>query len=319
MIEWFFALDPRVQAALIAAVVGLVSSTGAVIVKHFLDKRSLRNRLEVEFEYEQRRELKKAIGDHLGLILERGERLDHRLWNFQKNEHKGWLDVGGAFEQEAYYFRSFVYRFTSFFAVIRSFFDEAIYIDARYTSGDDVHFIRHLKALEWAVTDVALFEGLDYDEYHETDHLFRGNLHAASEALIRNRSVISPTEFDEYVAGGIAEDDSMRSIYRFFDGMNSAEERLRWDRLVTLHLLLMAFMAAFGYDFQRPSTSQFREIAATIRNPEVASQLFLWLETLGLAKHASGSAIRLALAYEFPEAGTVGIVRRREVEKFLER
>jgi hypothetical protein len=35
---------------------------------------------------------------------------------------------------------------------------------------------------------------------------------------------------------------------RFFDGLRADEPRLRWDRLVALHLLVIAFRSAIGYE-----------------------------------------------------------------------
>lgn len=89
MIEWLFALDPRVQAALIAAVVGGASSLVGVWAKHRLEKRNLLHRLEAEFEYDQRRKLRDAIGAHHGRVLESADRLDHRLWNLRPMKARG--------------------------------------------------------------------------------------------------------------------------------------------------------------------------------------------------------------------------------------
>lgn len=318
MSGWFLQLSPVVQAAIVAAVVGLLSSNGALLLKHWLDNRSLRKRLEAESEYEQRRRLKAAIGKHLGSILEHAERLDHRLWNLQANHDKGWLCVESRYTNPPYYFRSTAYRFLSFFTAVRAFFDDAIYIDPRYASGEDLNFLRQLKAMEWSVTDVTLFDGLVYDPFHELDHLFRGTLHGACESLVAADGLVTESEFGTILASDLPADAPIRSVLEFFDGLRANEDRFRWDRLVVLHLLLMGFMASFGYDMQRPSLEQFREIARTIRNPSVAQNLADWLPKLGVTRHPSGLTIRLALAQEKPNVPGIGVMQELQVDKFLE-
>lgn len=42
-------------------------------------------------------------------------------------------------------------------------------------------------------------------------------------------------------------------VYQFFDGIVPTETRLRCERLKTFHILLIAFLNEFGYDYQKTS------------------------------------------------------------------
>jgi hypothetical protein len=73
-------------------------------------------------------------------------------------------------------------------------------------------------------------------------------------------------------------------ILSYFDGLCSGEKRLRWDRLISFHLLLMVFINKFGYDVQKSSQEQILEIARSIQNPHVLTNLVTWLSKLGLER-----------------------------------
>lgn len=47
------------------------------------------------------------------------------------------------------------------------------------------------------------------------------------------------------------------SLSEFFNGMNRLEDRLRWDRIVVLHLILIAFINTIGYDFQKCGSGRY--------------------------------------------------------------
>lgn len=212
----------------------------------------------------------------------------------QANEGKGWLDVEGEYQHATanYYFTSMVCRFLAFYAAARLFLKSSIYVDARYASGKDIRFIKYLKETEWVATDVAIFSGLEYDSFEETDHLFRGTLKAGAEGLLTEEgSVIPETTFAERLKSK-AWDARLESVLKFFDGLRAAEERYRWDRIIALHLVVMGFMYEFGYDMQRPSKKHFAETAVEMENIYVARNLVNWLKKLSIFETKSGLLIR---------------------------
>jgi hypothetical protein len=48
---------------------------------------------------------------------------------------------------------------------------------------------------------------------------------------------------------------------------------LRWDRLVALHLVLLAFINRFGYARQRSQQDQFNDAARQMRHAQVLENL----------------------------------------------
>lgn len=296
MLDAIAALDQRIQAALIAAVVGLITGFVGPVVKHWLDRWSLRHRLSTEYQYEERRKLRGLIGSYHGRVLELAERLNHRLWNLQRNEAKGWLKRDGQYTppEDFYYFTSMIHRVVSLLALCRDFQSKAIYIDARIAEKNDLLFLKYAKALEWSLTDAALFEGLYYDDFHQTDHIFSGKLHVICERCLSNGSPLSLRQFQEVLSNG-SNVEELRPILEFFDGLCVSEARFRWSRMVVLHLLLMAFINSFGYDIQHSSEDKMQRIAATVRQPEVLANLRMWLGRLGLAESESGKTLSSAI------------------------
>ena len=275
--------DIRIQAALIAAIVGMIGGIIGSFIKHFLDKKLLRHKLETEYEYEERKKLRALIGRYHGRMLMAAERLNLRLWNLKRNESRGWLSVSGNYgsTEDHYYFRSMVYRFVSLLNVIYLFQNEALYIDSRIAEGNELTFLKFAKSFEWVLTDSALFDGLDYDDTHQRDHFFTDNLRLICDSCTTDGDVMSLSEFQTRISNCKGE-DPLRQLLDFFDGLCVDEKRLRWDRTVAFHLLIMAFINTFGYDMQKSTAQQFTDIAKSAKHQNVLNNLNTWLGKLGL-------------------------------------
>jgi hypothetical protein len=288
---WLDQFSPQAQAAIIAAIIGLIAGCVGPAVKHFWDRWSLRHRLRTEHEYSERKKLRELISKYHGRILESAESLNHRLWNLRKNENKGWLKLHGNFlEVEThYYFRTTIYRFLAFLGQLKEFQDEAVYIDARIAEKTDILFLMYAKALEWTLTDVSLFEGLPYDPNHATDHLFKGHIRVACEVCLEDNGKFSLLEFENRLKKGHFLEE-LRPLYRFFDGL-CADGSLRWDRVVAFHLLLCSFINTFGYPVQRTTREQIGEIGQSIRHQKVLTNLLDWWKSLGVSVHKEGKQV----------------------------
>ena len=130
--------------------------------------------------------------------------------------------------------------------LVRQFECEAVLIDARIAEKNDLYFVKFAKAFSWAVCDVALFEHLNYDVNYATDHFFRDQLREICDSCVKEGAFLGHEEL-RTVLNSTPDFDR---VFRFFDGLKKNESRLRWDRLVAIHLLLMAFVNCFGYDMQ---------------------------------------------------------------------
>lgn len=294
--SYVFGLPHAALTALISAVVSFLTAVGLYLLRHVLAKRSFNYRLRTEYEYAQRKRMRGLIVQYRGRMLEAAEVLNHRFFNLYRNEALGWLNVGGQYDGDLryYYFNTTVYRFLGLCTLARQFQAEAVFVDARIAERSDLDFVKFAKAFEWVATDVSLFHGLSYDAFDATDHFFKDGLRNICDHCLSNESVVGLDEFCKRVRGG-GEGARFLPALQFFDGLSSEEERLRWDRVVSFHLLVMAFINEFGYDMQRSTKSQFLDVARRIRHPQVRQNLRGWLPRLGLERQGASRLVLSAL------------------------
>jgi hypothetical protein len=279
------AIAPAITAALVAAGVSIVTTLGT---KLWLDRRAHRDVLKLEYEYEQRKALRTLIGLHHGRLLDCATSWHRRMLNIYANAEKGWLNVHGNYHQRGdYYFRSTVYRFLSLEAHCFLFAREQIFIDARVAEPSDLDFVKFIDGLHWVVSDASLFHGLNYDASHFYDHVPSDALRALTEAFLVDGKIPTNRTFDARVEqeGGEGRDSELKPMLRLLDGVSPTEERLRWDRLVCLHLLTIAFVRQFGYEWARPSSEDVKEAVSQIQHAPVAANFVAWLPSGGLANH----------------------------------
>lgn len=287
--------NPTVVAVLSAATAFLTTILSTP-VRYFLDKRALQHKLRTEYEYEQRRELRELIGRYHGRLVDAADSWHNRMENIYKHESEGRLDVHGAYERPDYYFTTTVYRFLAFSSLARAFEGESFFIDARIAEKNDLDFVRFVRAFRWLMTDLGLIEGLEYEPWLARDHFLTDRFRVVCDSCIVDGKPMSLTELEQRAG----KDADLQPALEFFDGLRADEDRLRWDRLVALHLAVMAFLNLVGYDMQRSSDEDFARVAGQFRNPEVRRNLAAAVERLGLSANDEGR--RLALALDKPAA-----------------
>jgi hypothetical protein len=202
-------------------------------------------------------------------------------WYFYQYKDKGWLDVYGNYSDAGYYFNTTVHRFLHVCTLARRFEAEALYIDARIAEEDDYAFLNYLSAFLWCVTKASLFQGFDYDVEQPTDHVLGDELRMLCDSCWKDEQFISLEMFVEQLKSDRSLDDR---ILGFFDGINPKESRLRWDKVVAFHLLLMAFLNRFGYKTQRSEKNRFLEVVGQAHHLAVLQNLVKEFDKLGLEK-----------------------------------
>ncbi len=278
-----FSDTKLLAAAVVSAAVSAAISLGSKLFE-------LRDKLATEYNHEQQKKLKELTGRYYGRTLRAAVSLNHRLWNLYQNHDKGWLNADGRYNSNCgYYLLSFCHRTMSVFCLVRQFEAESVYLDSRIARKDDFAFMNYLEILHWVMTDVALFEGLSYDSTLQKDHFFSDRLRAYCDSCIESNEIIT----HDALAERVRTDRSLDGILQFFDGLTKNESRLRWDRVVILHLLLMCFINRFGYKTQYSTTEQLREVGSQLKNKQVLSNLRSWLPKLGLAKDKEAKKLLL--------------------------
>ena len=284
-------MGTQVTAALVGAMAGLVGSIAAIPLRTWLEARLIRRRLLLEYEWEQRRKLKDVIGRHHGRLLDAADQWSARMRNLYGNVPKGWLNVQGRYADAEYYFRTTVYRFLALFAAARYFEREAIFIDARYAEPVDLEFVKYVRSFRWVMADHHLVEGTGYNYSVAHDHFFADQLRRIADAFCSGDGLMTEEAFNTR----LDEDGPFAEVLAFFDGLRPDEDRLRWDRVVALHLVVTAFVNRVGYDIQRSDSGRFLRIASRLRTREVAQNLADALPRLGLVDESGGSEISAAL------------------------
>jgi hypothetical protein len=287
--------NPTVVAAMSAGVAFLTTILSTP-VRYFLDKRSLVHKLRTEYEYEQRRELRELIGRYHGRLVDVADAWHNRMENLYKHQAERRLDARGHYEDPEYYFSTTVYRFLALASLARRFEAEAFFIDARIAEQTDLDFVRFVKAFRWLMTDLGLIEGLEYEPWLARDHFLTDRFRVICDSCLADGNVFSLTDFEQRAGS----DPVLEPAFQFFDGLCADEPRLRWDRLVSLHLAVMAFLNVVGYEMQHSSDGAFARVAGHIHHDQIRRNLLGAIEMLGLTANPEGQRLAGLLATPSP-------------------
>lgn len=289
--------------------VAAVSAIVSAAVSYLFKRRETRHAAEVEYEYEQRKKLIELIGRHHGRLLNAANSMNFRMWNLYTNHDKNWLDANGNYADPAfYYFRSTVYRFLNVCALVRVLETEAVMLDARIAPEKDFVFLNYVAAFHWVMTDTALMDGLPYDDFKQTDHFFSDHLRQYCDLCLYEGTFINQQKFSALLDGP----SNLDPVLHFFDGLKRDEPRLRWDRLVAFHLLIMAFINSFGYERQYSNDDHFARAAMQICNPRVLENLINWIPRHDLDRdRETKKIIRAAKGLAQQQLPADGASRRR--------
>jgi hypothetical protein len=252
---------------------GLISVIVSAAVCYLFKRGETRHSAKVEYEYEQRKKLHEMTGRYHGRLISAANNLNYRLWNLYSNHQDEWLKVDGRYEQTGYYFSSTAYRLMSFFALVRLIESEAILLDARIATRKDFLFLNYIAAFHWVMTDVALFGGSAYDISTQSDHFFSDHFRHCCEICSKEGECLS---FEAFKNGPYLNKD-FSAVLKFLDGLSPYDGRLRWNRVVALHLLLLAFLNTYGYKRQKTKPAKFLLVAKQVTNLACLKNIVAWL------------------------------------------
>lgn len=212
--------------------------------------------------------------------------------NLDRNVSKGWLEVHGRYDLpkgRLYYFRTSVYRFLILASIENRFERLALHVDSRIAEPSDLTFLLYAKALRWAITDAALFRGVEgYSEDAPGDHFYADRLREMCASMYDDDRQIRFGEFEAAMPT-----ESTRDALAFFDGLRP--DSFRWERLTAFRLLLLGFLNGFGYEHQQSPQSHLDSVARNIKTAKVAANLAAWLPKLGLGNDVQAQQIQAAL------------------------
>ncbi len=252
----------------------IVAAVVSAAVNFIFRLTETRHKLEAEYRYEQRKKLRDLVAEYQGRLLSHGNSLNYRMWNLYQNQSEGWLSVSGAPTKENYYFLSFVYRFLNFCSLLREFENAAIVIDSRIGTTVDLQISNLVSSLRWCLTDVALFEGLEYDHSAAHDHFYSDHLRQLCDDHRGDGG--ESLSFERFCDIALTDAEPQAAL-GFFDGLSKFEDRLRWDRLVAFHLLLLDLINVIGHSVHKTSQRKINKVASEINNRAVLENFMAWL------------------------------------------
>jgi hypothetical protein len=280
-----------VFVGLASALIGALALLLSAPLQHRLSRRSLEHKLQSEYEYEQRKELRKLIGRYHGRLVEAADAWHNRMDNLYDHQAEGRLAVDGSYAEPEYYFGTTVYRFMTLATLARQFESEAFYLDARIAEKADLDFLKYVKAFRWIMTDLALVRGVTYETWEARDHFLNDRYRGLCDTFATEGELPTLAEFESRAG----RDAALEPALCFFDGLRADEDRLRWDRLVAHHLLVMAFLNRAGYDMQHSDDSQLARAVGQMRNAQIGANLVRVVEELGLAGEVNAQHVQAAL------------------------
>lgn len=291
-----------VAVGLASALIGALGLLLSAPLQHRLSRRSLEHKLQSEYEYEQRKELRKLIGRYHGRLVEAADAWRNRMDNLYDHQAEGRLAVDGNYSEPEYYFGTTVYRFMTLAALARQFESEAFYLDARIAEKADLDFLKYVKAFRWMMTDLALIRGIHYEAWEARDHFLNDRYRGLCDAFAREGELPTLAEFESRAGRDAALDPALC----FFDGLRADEDRLRWDRLVAHHLLVMAFLNRAGYDMQHSDDADLARAVGQLRNPQVGANLVHVIDELGLSGEVNAQRVQETLRARSDVAARLG-------------
>jgi hypothetical protein len=311
------AAQATALSAVIGAVIALITTFGVIPLRTRADTKLLDFRLNREYQQEQRKSLKDVVARHHGRLLETAEGFKTRLWSIYESDQGPLLDPSTA--EGRYYLQSTALRLLHLAGVAQSFERSVLFIDSRVADPDDEYFLRYTQAIRWTLSDPTLFKGLEpkYPYAKATDHIYSDRLRHMSGLVFDERgTTLGYYEFEQLASSWFVRRARFKRrvrwesggtydpVLKFLDRINPGEGRPRWDRLVSLHLVLLAFANRFGYKPQRAEESDFLAVARRIRQPQIYVNLAEWMKLLGLNGEERGvSPMLAALADAASERG----------------
>ena len=269
--------SPESIAALIAATTTFITLGLTLFTKNFIEKRLLIFKLNSEHQFEQRKKIKNVLASNKGHLLTACENLNLRLLNFNNKEHFEWVEVNGDYHNsDNYYFQSFVYRILVVNAWMKKIENELIHLDTTIATTEDFEFIKFIRFYGRIFSDTAFFKGFEYDYNNQTDHIFKNNIDDLYEIVIKNKEIISYNRYLELIS--VTEFKKLNCFYRLLDGVNTKENRLRWNWFQILKVLNLTFLNTYCYDYQQTSNKKMKIAVNSPMKSKLNNNFILLLE-----------------------------------------
>ncbi|ENP8455623.1 hypothetical protein ACEI25_002265 [Photobacterium damselae] len=256
--------DTVVSSIIVPALVSLVATVVTLFLKSIAESKTHERKLSMDHKLSEKKKIKESISKHKTPVLNAFEELNHRLWNLGKTHQEEWHKLNGVYLQDdKYYFHSFVYRLSAVICWADKVDRDMVFLDTTISDKEDLDFLKFCKFVNIFLCQTSTYKGLDYNESQPVDHFYRHLLVKEANNLLNGEGrVISYSVFESDLSSKVK---SMKGICQFIDSVSPTEERYRWGKLYCLQLLIVCFMNSYGYDFQKTTDNQIKEIIAVLK------------------------------------------------------
>lgn len=250
--------DPKVIAAIVASITSLIVTLLTLATRNPLEKRIILFKVDLEHLYEQKKAIRDSVTNRKQQLLTFAIQLNDRLANFSQNYSKGWLNVdgwgdylhrkqNGNFTHP--YIISFVYRIGVLYALIWGLEKSVVHFDTESASEKDMALLSYVSIFQHVFTDCHISVGIEQEHTLESrPHLSNTELRRLAEYCMDDGNVI---DYDVFIKKAQEDFTPVLPLFVFLNGVNpESDAELKAQRLQLLHLVLMCFVADFGYAHQ---------------------------------------------------------------------
>ena len=259
MYETFSSLDIKIQAAIISACTTLLVLVLNWIWKIFYEHYSLRQKLNIEYVFEQQKSIKEEIAKSKTPLLLAAESLNYRLWNLESHKSNNWLlrTPDEWIKKEHHYIRSFVYKWVTLIYWILKAEKSIGRYDGTLSPKEDLIYLKYVKTIKFSLCDRLLIENLEYTSTDIDNHFYIDDLEKFANYIESNGEVISFYEFEEKIKKDIK---PLENVFKFFSKTEDKSHNKSTNMLQSLHLIILGFLNTFGHEYQQTDKNKIKSL-----------------------------------------------------------
>jgi hypothetical protein len=267
-------MSDDIKVALIAGGVSIGLWVLSFFFEPFKEKVTSLFKLKIEHKYDEKKKIKEVISKYKMQMLYASEELNYRIWNLYRNyeNQKDCWDGTAEGQVKDYYFYTFIYRLSLFYGWANKIENEMTFIDIKYADKSDIAFIKYLRLFFKLPCNRQIIinyyqEGL---RGRSTDFFQYNTLKEYCDQLLKI-DFADGEKLKHYI------EHNEILFSSFINNICPGEDkRYRWDILQFIHILIMAFLNTYGYDYQYTSNEIISELFGSnlTRN-------FLWDDFIG--------------------------------------
>lgn len=225
------------------------------------DKYFIRYKIQREYVFKERIGIKNKLSKSKTPLIKAAEELNFRLWNLSQNINEGWtkcedleqLKIKGNF----YYIKSSVYRLLTFFYWLERSEMDIYDFDFSMADKKDALYLKYIKTLKHFFCDNDLFSGIKYDYNYENAHFFKDHISVFTKYISKDNCNMS---YEEFLIKFENNFEEISPIVKYICSLDSSEDNLQYNVLMSFHLFLMLFLNKYGLDYHYTPKKKFDKL-----------------------------------------------------------